>query len=311
MKIAVQLDHPSKLNPLLDSSFMLMEEAQKRGHQVCYYEPEQLSWHAGTLRAPLTPITLDFSASPVWQEGEATLTDLATMDVVLMRQDPPFDMGYITATHLLEQLPPTTNVWNNPAAVRNAPEKLSVMGFAQYMPPTLISRDSRTIAAFAAEHEAIVAKPLYGFGGRSVFKFVRGDSNLETLLEHWSETSREPLMWQQFRPEVSNADKRVLFIDGAITSSFGRTPEGSSIRANMRVGGQPIASPSLTPRQQEICDALAPFLKSNGLMLAGIDLIGDYLTEINVTCPTGLRAAERLYGVNLAQKFWEAVEGQH
>ncbi len=287
---------------------MLMEEAQKRGHDVSFYEAPQLSWSAGEVVAPLTPITLDMQASPVWTLGETNRASLRSMDVVLMRQDPPFDMAYITATHLLEQLGDDVAVWNNPASVRNAPEKLSVMGFAQFMPPTLISRDPIAIADFAAQHEAIVAKPLYGFGGRSVFKFTRGDSNLETLLEHWLESSREPLMWQQFRPEVSNADKRVLFINGEVEAVFGRTPEGSSIRANMRVGGKAVAGNELNARQQTICDSLSPFLKSHGLMLAGIDLIGDFLTEINVTSPTGLRAAQRLYGINLAEKFWNAVE---
>lgn len=309
LSVAVQLDHPSTLKPATDSSLMLMEEAQRRGHRVAFYQPEQLSWRNGEVLAPLRPLTLDMAASPVWQAGEATLTSLHGVDLVLMRQDPPFDMSYITATHLLDRLAPDVAVWNNPASVRNAPEKLSVMGFAAFMPPTLISRDPATIAAFAAEHEAIVAKPLYGFGGRSVFKLVRGDSNLETLIEHWMEASREPLMWQQFRPEVKDADKRVLFIDGAIATVFGRSPGENSIRANMRVGGTPIPA-ELNARQQEICAALSPFLKAHGLLLAGIDLIGDYLTEINVTCPTGLRAAERLYGLNLAATFWDAVEAQ-
>lgn len=307
MKIAVQLDHPARLNPAGDSSFMLIEEAQARGHHVYFYEAPALSWVNGDLRAPLAPIHIDMKTQSVWTLGEAKETSLFDMDVVLMRQDPPFDMAYITATHLLERLAPKVKVWNNPAAVRNAPEKLSILGLAQFMPPTLISRDLSAITAFASQHEAIVAKPLYGYGGRSVFKLKRGDSNLETLLEHWCETSREPLMWQEFRPEVSDADKRVLFINGTVEAVFGRVPQTGSIRANMRVGGAPVAS-ELTPRQQEICAAISPFLKTHGLMLAGIDLIGDYLTEINVTSPTGLRAAERLYGVNLATTFWDAVE---
>jgi glutathione synthase len=306
VKVAVQLDHPSRLNPVSDTSFMLMEEARQRGYDVYFYEAPQLSWVKGDVRAPLTPIHIDMATSPVWTLGEATETSLFAMDVVLMRQDPPFDMAYITATHLLEQLAPSVKVWNNPASVRNAPEKLSILGFAQFMPPTLISRDAKAIAAFADAHDAIVAKPLYGYGGRSVFKLNRGDSNRETLLEHWCESSREPLMWQEFRPEVKDADKRVLFIDGNVEAVFGRTPQDGSIRANMRVGGTPVAV-ELNARQQEICAALSPFLKQQGLMLAGIDLIGDYLTEINVTSPTGLRAAERLYGVNLAKVFWDSV----
>ena len=285
---------------------MLIEEAQARGHAVYFYEAPALSWLLGDVRAPLMPIRIDMAAKPVWTLGEAKETSLFEMDVVLMRQDPPFDMAYITATHLLEQLAPKVKVWNNPASVRNAPEKLSILRFSEFMPPTLISRDAQAIAAFADAHEAIVAKPLYGYGGRSVFKLNRGDSNRETLLEHWSETSREPLMWQEFRPEVKDADKRVLFINGEVEAVFGRTPQDGSIRANMRVGGTPVAT-ELSPRQQEICAALSPFLKAQGLMLAGIDVIGDYLTEINVTSPTGLRAAERLYGVNLAKVFWDSV----
>jgi glutathione synthase len=307
MQRAVQLDHPSRLKPAGDTSLMMIEEAQARGHHVWFYEAPQLSWQSGVLSAPLAPLTLAMGSTPFYTLGDATPTPLTDMNVVLMRQDPPFDMAYITATYLLEQVMDTVAVWNNPVSVRNAPEKLSVLGFAEFMPPTLISRDPRAIADFAAAHEAIVAKPLYGYGGRSVFKLNRGDSNLETLLEHWCESSKEPLMWQEFRPEVKDADKRVLFIDGEVKAVFGRTPEGGSIRANMRVGGTPVEA-TLNHRQKNICAALSPMLKEQGLMLAGIDLIGDYLTEINVTSPTGLRAAQHLYGVNLAADFWNAAE---
>lgn len=309
MKIALQLDHPSKLNPAGDTSFAIIEEAQKRGHSIHFYEAPQLSWHGGDVLAPLTPLKIDVSTKPAYTLGETKPTSLRSMDVVLMRQDPPFDMSYITATHLLDQLAGDVAVWNNPTGVRNCPEKMSILGFHQFMPPTLISRDPAVIATFASEHEAIVAKPLYGYGGRSVFKLSRGDSNLETLLEHWSEANKEPLMWQQFRPEVKNADKRVLFIDGQVAAAFGREPAENSIRANMRVGGKPVSA-ELNAKQQSICDALSPFLKAQGLMLAGIDLIGDFLTEINVTSPTGFRAAERLYGINLAATFWDAIEKQ-
>lgn len=301
------MDAPSRLNPLTDTSLMLIAEAQARGHMVSYYEPHQLSWHAGEIVAPLTPITVDDAADPVYTLNAPQRRSLNEMNVVLMRQDPPFDMAYITATHLLERLTGNVAVWNNPASVRNAPEKLSVLGFAEFMPPTLISRDAAEIHAFADAQGTVVAKPLYGFGGRSVFKLSAGEGNIDTLIEHWAEQSREPLMWQQFRPEVSTEDKRILFINGEVACVFGRVPAADSIRANMRVGGTP-APAELSPRQQEICDALSPFLKENGLMLAGIDVIGDYLTEINVTSPTGLRAAQRLYGINLAATFWDAVE---
>ena len=308
MKIAFQLDHPAKLNPTGDTSLMIMEEAQRRGHTCYFYEAPQLSWREGDITAPLAPVKVDFAATLFWQLGEAKATNMREMDVVLMRQDPPFDMGYITATHLLEQLAPHVQVVNNPAGVRNAPEKLSILPFARFMPPTLISINADEIHAFTEAHGTIVAKPLYGYGGRSVFKLSAGDSNIETLIEHWMERSREPLMWQQFRPEVKTADRRILFIGGEVVAVFGRTPAEGSIRANMRVGGQP-APAKLTPPQEEICAALSPFLKANGLALAGIDVIGDYLTEINVTSPTGFRAVQKLYGTNLAATFWDKLEG--
>ena len=307
--VAVQMDHPTRLNPVGDSTFMLIEEAARRMHRVFFYEASQLSWCNGELTAPLAPITIARDATPVWALGEAKTQSLQGVDVILMRQDPPFDMSYITATHLLEQIKSHVLIVNDPQGVRNAPEKLSILPFARFMPPTLISRDPAEIHKFADAQGTIVAKPLYGFGGRSVFKLTAGESNIDTLIEHWGEQSREPLMWQQFRPEVSNSDKRILFMDGEVVGVFGRTPADGSIRANMRVGGQPIAT-DLSSRQQEICTALAPFLKHQGLMLAGIDVIGDYLTEINVTSPTGLRAAEKLYGVNLAATFWDKVEAK-
>lgn len=307
MKIAIQMDHPSRLTPKSDSTFFLIEEACARGHATYYYAAPTLSWCDGALTAPLAPITIDTARSPIFTLGEAAPTPLADMDVILMRQDPPFDMSYITATHLLEQLPASVRVFNRPAAVRNFPEKLSILSFTRFMPPTLISRDPQEIHRFAAQHSAIVAKPLYGYGGRSVYKFTLGDGNLDTLIEQWGERSLEPLMWQAFIPAVAHEDKRILFIDGAVACAFARIPEHGSIRANMRVGGTPQKT-ELSPRQQTICDALGPFLKESGLMFAGVDVIGDYLTEINVTSPTGLRATEALYGLNLAAQFWDAVE---
>jgi len=309
MKIAVQMDHPSRLNAAGDTTFALIEEAQKRNHELFFYEAPMLSWQAGEVTAPLAPITIDMQASPAWKLGEAKATSLATMDVILMRQDPPFHMAYITATHLLEQLPERVKILNHPKGVRNLPEKISILGFAQFMPPTLISRDPDAIHAFAETHKTIVAKPLYGFGGRSVYKLSAGDSNIDTLIEQWSELSPEPLMWQAFLSEVKSEDKRILFIGGEVAAVFARLPAEGSIRANMRVGGTPVKT-ELTAKQKEICAALTPFLNANGIMLAGIDVIGDYLTEINVTSPTGLRAAQKLYGVNLAEKFWDAVEGK-
>jgi glutathione synthase len=228
--------------------------------------------------------------------------------VVWMRQDPPFDLAYITATHVLEHLPKTTRVFNDPKGVRESPEKLSPLFFREFMPPTLISRDLAAITAFAEEHRTLVAKPIYGFGGRGVFKLKAQDPNIATLVEQWGEQSGEPLMWQAFLPEVEKEDRRIILIDGEVAAVFGRLPEEGSIRANMRLGGKPVAA-SLTHQQEKICAALKPYLKAHGLLLAGVDVIGDYLTEINVTSPTGLRAVEKLYDTNLARHVWDKVEG--
>lgn len=307
MRVAIQMDHPSRLNAKADTTFFLIEEAIARGHECYFYPVEMLSWRHGEVGAPLQRITIDSGKNPVWSLAEPEAHSLHAFDVVLMRQDPPFDMRYITATHLLEQLGSQTRVVNDPAGVRNAPEKLSPLAFRQFMPPTLISLDSVEITAFAREQGTIVAKPLYGYGGRSVFKLAAGDPNIETLIEHWSERGHEPLMWQQFRAEVSSSDKRILLIDGEVASVFQRRPAEHSIRANMRVGGTPEKA-TLTPREEEICAAIGPMLKAQGLTLTGLDVIGSYLTEINVTSPTGLRAAQALYGVNLAARFWDVLD---
>lgn len=304
--IAVQMDHPSRLNTPLDTTVMLIEEAQRRGATVYFYEPASLSWQSGALLVKAAAITVAAGASLAVTLGEPRTLDLTTASAVLMRQDPPFDMTYITYTHLLEQLPASVRVLNDPAGVRNAPEKLSALALAPLMPPTLISRDPEAIRDFAAAQGHIVCKPLYGFGGGGVYRFDAQDGNLETLLEWWLSYSREPLMWQAFVPQVAQLDTRVILIDGEICSSFRRIPPPQSIRANMRVGGQAVAG-ELTPRQREICDAVRPMLREQGLYLTGLDLIGDYLTEINVTSPTGLRAAQRLYGVNLAATFWDQL----
>lgn len=307
MKIAFQMDHPSKLNAKTDTTFMLIEEAIARGNACYFYPVEKLSWRHGEVGAPLQRITVDMNATPAWTLGEPEHHSLHAFDMVFMRQDPPFDMRYITATHILEHLQPATRVYNDPAGVRNAPEKLSPLAFRQFMPPTLISLDAAEITAFAKEQGTIVAKPLYGFGGRSVFKLAATDPNIETLIEHWLERGHEPLMWQQFRAEVTSSDKRILLIDGNVVSVFQRRPADNSIRANMRVGGTPEKS-TLTPREEEICGAIGPMLKAQGLLLCGLDVIGGYLTEINVTSPTGLRASQWLYGHNLAATLWDAVE---
>lgn len=307
MRVAFQMDHPSRLNPATDSTFMLIEESAARGHDCYYYSVPEMSWRHGELVAELRPITVTPGTAPGWALGEAQHQPLHHFDIIWMRQDPPFDMGYITATHLLEQLPPTTRVVNDPAGVRNAPEKLSPLSFRQFTPPTLISFDGTEIRAFAREYGTIVAKPLYGNGGRSVFKFDAADPNIDTLIEHWRENAREPLIWQQFLPAVASSDKRVILVDGEVKSVFQRRPVGDSIRANMRVGGTAETS-ALTPREEEICAAVGPMLKAEGLVFTGLDVIGDYLTEINVTSPTGLRASQALYGINLAAALCDAVE---
>ena len=301
MRTAFQMDHPSRLNAAGDSTFMLIEEAAQRGIATYFFEPHHLSWLDGTLHARMQPITLN---GLEWRLGEATTLPLSEMNVVWMRQDPPYNMRYITAAHLLQSA--GTKVVNDPKGVLNAPEKLVTLHTHQYMPPTLVSLNPQTVHDFADQYKTIVAKPLHGNGGRGVFKFAANDSNIDTLIEQWSEAMGEPLMWQAFLPEVAKADVRIILINGEVASIFQREPQGGSIRANMRVGGIAKAA-AITPRQQQVCDALAPMLREQGLVFVGLDMIGDYLTEINVTSPTGLRAAQKLYGVNLAAQLWDAV----
>ena len=309
MKIAFQMDHPTRLNPPSDSTFMLIEEAQKRGYECFFFTPAQLSLRGNELVARVQPIAVDLTKTPAFTLGAPVTESLHAMDMVWMRQDPPFDLNYITATHLLEFILADTPVFNHPASVRNAPEKISPLQFLSFMPPTLISADLAEIKAFAETHGTVVAKPLYGFGGRSIFKLDARDGNIDTLVENNIERGEPPLMWQQFRAEVVNQDKRVILIDGKVESVFGRLPASDSIRANMRVGGAP-AKATLNAHQQTICDTIGPMLAREGLLFAGLDLIGDYLTEINVTSPTGLRAAQALYGVNLAAALLDAAQSK-
>jgi glutathione synthase len=300
------MDHPSRLNPPTDTTFMLIEEAMKRGIECECFTPLDLSWRNGEVLARIQAITVDMAARQVWALGEPRTESLHAIDVVWMRQDPPFNMQYITATHLLEHVGKDTKVVNDPAGVRNAPEKLFPLHFSPFMPPTLVSLDPSLIHAFAGEHGTIVAKPLYGFGGRSIFKLDASDPNLDTLIEHWAEAAAEPLMWQAFLPAVATADTRVLLVDGEIGAFFTRQPPQGSIRANMRAGG--TAKPgSLSAKQRTISEALGPVLRQHGLLLVGLDLIGDVLTEINVTSPTGLRAAHTLTGVDLASRLWDRL----
>ena len=301
------MDHPSRLHAATDTTFMLIEEAMRRGIACEFFTPIDLSWRGGEVLARTQPITVDMSQGQAWMLGEARTQSLHEVGVVWMRQDPPFNMSYVTATHLLEHLAPETKVVNDPAGVRNAPEKLFPLHFAPFMPPTLVSMDPTVIHAFAKSHGTIVGKPLHGYGGRSIFKLDASDPNIDTLIEHWREAANEPLMWQAFLKEVATQDTRVLMVDGEISAFFHRQPPAGSIRANMRAGGSARKQDVLSDRQQSICEAMGPALRQHGLLLAGLDLIGDYLTEINVTSPTGLRAAHKLTGANLAAKLWDKL----
>lgn len=306
MRIAFQMDHPKTLNIKGDSTIALMQEAIKRGAGCYYYHPQALSFKDGALYAHAQPMILQLNTMPWYQLGEPELLPLASCDYVLIRQDPPFDMHYITATYLLEQLPDSVRVLNNPKGIRNAPEKLSVLAFPEFIPPTIISEDALVIEDFVHTHARVVAKPLYGFGGHGVFQFAKGDANIETFLEHWQGIKGGALVWQAFLPEVKASECRILMIDGAVKAAFARIPAEGSIRSNMRVGGTPVKV-NLSDAQLHCMQAIAPMLKAQGLHLAGVDMIGPYLMEINVTSPTGLRAVEHLYQQNLAADFWDTA----
>ena len=305
-RVAFQMDAPARINPAGDSTLALIEEAANRGMACYHYEPHQLQWCEGVLRAPLAPITVDMSHPNGMVLGEATMTPLSEMDVIWVRQEPPYDMGYLTSTWLLDSLPEKVRVVNRPSGLRNLPEKLSSLHHAGFMPPTLISRDDDAVHAFTAHHGDIIAKPLYGFGGHSVFRFKKGDGNLDTFLEHIRQQDHLPWMWQAFLPDVSQGERRIILVNGEVAGIFGRIPEDGSIRSNMRVGGTPVAA-EITPRQQEICATVGPMLKNEGIVFCGLDVIGDTLIEMNITCPTGLRAIETLYGRSVASDIWDAT----
>ncbi|RFB78566.1 glutathione synthase [Methylovirgula sp. 4M-Z18] len=309
LKVAVQMDPIEKINIAGDSTFALMLEAQARGHQLFYYTPDTLSQRGTDVSARVQPVKVRDIKGDHFTLGEAKLANLADMDVVLLRQDPPFDMHYITTTHLLEQIHPKTLVVNDPASVRNAPEKILVLNYPQLMPPTLVSRDRATIEAFREEHGDVVMKPLYGNGGAAVFKVARRDVNFGSLFDLFSVTFREPWMIQRFLPEVKHGDKRIILVDGVALGAVNRLPQGDDIRSNMVRGGA-AASTDLSPREQEICAAIGPDLKKRGLIFVGIDVIDGLLTEINVTSPTGIRAIKRLGGPDLAVSIWEAIEAR-
>ena len=308
LKVAGQMDHVATINPRGVSSFAMMLEAQARGHQLLHYTPDTLALRGDVVSALAQPITVtDAPKGEHFTLGEAKRVDLSSQDVILMRQDPPFDMNYITITHLLERLHPRTLVVNPPAAVRNAPEKILVMDFPDLMPPTLVTRDREMIHAFRKEHGNIIVKPLYGNGGAGVFFLQEGDHNLASLLELFEQNYREPFMIQKYLPDVRKGDKRIIIIDGEAVAGLNCIPADGEARSNMHVGGRPEFI-ELTARDREICAAIAPALRERDMIFVGIDVIGDYLTEINVTSPTGIREIKRFGGPDIAVLIWDAIE---
>ena len=309
LNVAIQMDPVDTLDISGDTTFALSLEAQARGHHLWYYTPDRLSYEQGHLSAVGQTLTLFDDQNHFFETGPAEQRDLAEMDVILMRQDPPFDMAYITATHLLEMLPKGTWVVNNPAEVRNAPEKLLVTQFSDLMPPTLISRDPAAISAFRDQHKDIIIKPLFGNGGAGVFRLQPGDQNLNSLLEMFFGQNREPVMVQTYLSEVRQGDKRIILVDGEAVGAINRVPQEGEARSNLHVGGT-AQTIEISARDQQICERLGPELRRRGLVFVGIDVIGDYLTEINVTSPTGIREIERFTGTSCAAAFWHVVEQQ-
>ncbi|PZX11609.1 glutathione synthase [Celeribacter halophilus] len=309
LKVAIQMDPIGPIDINGDSTFRIMEEAQKRGHELFYYTPEHLAFQEGRVTARGWPVEVRRVEGDHYSLGEMTEVDLSDYDVVWLRQDPPFDMGYITTTHLLDMITPGTLVVNDPFWVRNYPEKLLVLTFPDLTPPTAIARDLETIRAFKAKHGDIILKPLYGNGGAGVFRLDPNDRNLSSLHELFTGMSREPMIVQKFLPDVSNGDKRVILVDGEPVGAINRVPQAGETRSNMHVGGRPEKI-GLSARDLEICARIGPLLKEKGQIFVGIDVIGDYLTEINVTSPTGIQELERFDGTNTAELIWKAIEAK-
>lgn len=309
LRIAIQMDPIENINITGDSTFALMLEAEKRGHEMVVYGPDALSLKDNHLTARVKPVSVRDEKGNHATLGEITRVDLGEFDVVLMRQDPPFDMSYTTATHLLDRIHPKTLVVNDPTSVRNAPEKILVNEFPDLMPPTLVSRDRKEIEAFRAEHGDLVMKPLYGNGGAGVFKVGKDDENFNGFFDLFAGLSREPWMTQRFLPAVRAGDKRIILIDGVAMGALNRVPAAGDIRANLVRGGAGQAT-ELTKREQEICARIGPLLRERGLIFVGIDVIDGNLTEINVTSPTGIRAIKRLGGPDLAVPIWDAIESR-
>jgi len=309
LRVAVQMDPLQNINIAGDSTFALMLKAQERGHRLYHYLAEDLTLDGGRLYAGAHAVTVQSVAGEHYNLGDFSILDLSReVDVVLMRQDPPFDLGYITATHLLERVRGETLVVNDPASVRNAPEKVWVLDFAEFMPPTMITRSLGATRKFLAEHGDIVIKPLHGFAGGSVFRIGRDGQNLASLMELFNQSYREPHVVQAFIPEITEGDKRIVLVDGEVAGAINRVPGAGEIRSNLAVGGT-AAKTELTAKEQEICAALAPELRRRGLLFVGIDVIGGrWLTEINVTSPTGIVAISKFNGTDIAGKIWDAIE---
>ncbi|RLL71414.1 glutathione synthase [Paenirhodobacter hankyongi] len=309
LKVAIQMDPIGAINIDADSTFRLAEEAQARGHELFYYTPDKLIYREGRVLARGWPLTVRREKGNHFTLGAEAEVDLSEFDVVWLRQDPPFDMGYITTTHILERIHPATLVVNDPFWVRNSPEKLLVLNFPDLTPPTLIARDLATIRDFKARHGDVILKPLYGNGGAGVFRLDPNDRNLASLHELFTGISREPLIVQKYVPAVVKGDKRIILVDGEPVGAINRVPAEGETRSNMHVGGRPERV-GLTERDLEICARIGPVLREKGQVFVGIDVIGDWLTEINVTSPTGIQELERFEGTNIAEKIWQVIEAK-
>ena len=309
LKVALQMDPIGAVNINADSTFRIALEAQARGHSLFFYTPDRLAFVEGRVMARGWPIELRQEVGNHVSYGDEIEVDLAGFDVVWLRQDPPFDMGYITSTHLLDMIHPNTLVVNDPFWVRNFPEKLLVLRFEDLTPPTAIARDLQTIRAFKARHGDIILKPLYGNGGAGVFRLDPNDRNLSSLHELFTSMSREPMIVQKFLPDVAKGDKRIILVDGEPLGAINRVPQAGETRSNMHVGGRPEKI-GLTDRDLQICTAIGPVLREKGQVFVGIDVIGDWLTEINVTSPTGIQELERFDGTNTAARIWEVIEAK-
>ncbi|KWT66233.1 Glutathione synthetase [Hyphomicrobium sulfonivorans] len=309
LRVACQMDPIDRIDIRGDSTFAILLEAQRRGHELFYYTPENLSLHGDKLLARGQTLQVEDRIGSHYELSDPRVENLSDWDVVLLRQDPPFDMAYITTTHLLERIHPHTLVVNNPAEVRNAPEKIFVLDFLDLMPPTIVTRSLEDVQAFRREMGDVILKPLYGNGGAAIFRLSRDDTNAASLVELFQTVFREPFMVQQYRPEVREGDKRIILVDGEFVGAINRVPAANETRSNLHVGG--TAKPTvLTDREAEICARLGPELKRRGLLFTGIDVIGPYLTEINVTSPTGIRQVKEFGGADIAALIWNAIESK-